>query len=76
MRTAPPWIGMREGFARGRTKRAKGYVFGAAAIIDLLSGSLGRSGLCLHQGPTRVALCTHWPHFVETDYTTARSGLV
>jgi hypothetical protein len=53
IRTAPSWIGMRKGFARRRTKRAKDIAFGAAAIVDLLSGALGRSGLCPHQDDPR-----------------------
>jgi hypothetical protein len=46
MRTAASRIGMREGLAGGRTKRAKDIAFGAAAIIDLLSGSAGRVFVC------------------------------
>ncbi len=63
---------MREGFARGRTKRPKDIALGAATVVDLLSGSLGRPGVCLHQGLTCIALGAHRSHFVETDHTAAR----
>ena len=69
---APPWMGMREGFARRRTECAEDVALGTAALVDLLLGALGWSRLCLHQGMTCIALGAHRSHLVKTDHTTAR----
>ena len=66
---------MREGFARRRTKRTEDVAFGAATLVDLLPGALGRSLLYLHQGMTGIALGAHRSHFIQTDHTTARRWL-
>jgi hypothetical protein len=65
-------IGMREGSARGRTKRAKEIAPSAATVVDLLSGSLGRSDLCPHQGMTGITLRADGAYLVQADHTTAR----
>jgi hypothetical protein len=70
-RTAAPWIGMREGSARGRTEGPEDVAHGAAAVVDLLPGPLGRSRPAPHQRTTGITIRTDWAHFVEADHTTA-----